>query len=77
MGARDAAGSRFTQRIIRKLMTTWFRLSAFPSIKDVRLPIMICQDGFITSHAVENIELLEDEEVKKFLLVNMNRKNSY
>ena len=27
------AGSRFTQRIIRKLMTTWFRLSAFPSIK--------------------------------------------
>ena len=29
--------------------------------KDVRLPIMICQDGFITSHAVENIELLEDD----------------
>ena len=27
------AGSRFTQRIIRKRMTTWFRLSAFPSIK--------------------------------------------
>ena len=35
--------------------------------KDVRLPIMICQDGFITSHAVENIELLEDEEVKNFV----------
>ena len=28
---------------------------------------MICQDGFITSHAVENIELLEDEEVKNFV----------
>lgn len=28
---------------------------------------MICQDGFITSHAVENIELLEDEPVKKFV----------
>ena len=27
------AGFRFTQRIIRKHMTTWFRLSAFPSIK--------------------------------------------
>ena len=26
-----------------------------------------CQDGFITSHAVENIELLEDEEVKGFV----------
>ena len=28
---------------------------------------MICQDGFITSHAVENIELLEDEPVKRFV----------
>ena len=28
---------------------------------------MICQDGFITSHAVENIMLLEDELVKDFV----------
>ena len=28
---------------------------------------MICQDGFITSHAVENIELMEDEKVKDFV----------
>ena len=28
---------------------------------------MICQDGFITSHAVMNIELLEDQEVKDFV----------
>lgn len=35
--------------------------------KDIRLPIMICQDGFITSHAVENIELLEDDIVKTFV----------
>lgn len=35
--------------------------------KDVRLPIVICQDGFITSHAVENIELLEDDIVKTFV----------
>lgn len=35
--------------------------------KDVQLPIMICQDGFITSHSIENIELEEDSEVKKFV----------
>jgi len=35
--------------------------------KDVRLPLMICQDGFITSHAIENIELVEDEKVKEFV----------
>jgi pyruvate ferredoxin oxidoreductase alpha subunit len=35
--------------------------------KDVLLPVMVCQDGFITSHAVENIELLEDDKVKAFV----------
>ena len=35
--------------------------------KDVMLPIMICQDGFITSHSIENIELEEDEKVKEFV----------
>ena len=33
--------------------------------KDVLLPLMVCQDGFITSHSIENIELEEDEKVKK------------
>ena len=33
----------------------------------VSLPIMICQDGFITSHAIENIELVETEKVKEFV----------
>ena len=35
--------------------------------KDVMLPLMICQDGFITSHSIENIELVEDEKVKEFV----------
>ena len=35
--------------------------------KDVRLPLMVCQDGFITSHSMENIELEEDEKVKEFV----------
>ncbi len=35
--------------------------------QNVQLPIMICQDGFITSHSIENIELEEDSEVKKFV----------
>ena len=35
--------------------------------KDVQLPVMVCQDGFITSHSIENIQLESDEEVKKFV----------
>jgi len=34
---------------------------------DVMLPMMICEDGFITSHAIENIEIEDDEAVKKFV----------
>ena len=34
---------------------------------DVMLPIMICQDGFITSHAVMNMQLLDDLTVKEFV----------
>jgi pyruvate ferredoxin oxidoreductase alpha subunit len=33
----------------------------------VRLPAMVCQDGFITSHEVTRVEVLEDNEVKKFV----------
>ena len=34
---------------------------------DVRLPVMVCMDGFITSHSLENIELLDDHTVKNFV----------
>ena len=34
---------------------------------NVLLPIAICQDGFITSHSIENIEILEDDEVTKLV----------
>jgi len=40
------------------------RIAEHPS---VRLPLMVCEDGFITSHAIENIEIEEDEAVKKFV----------
>jgi len=35
--------------------------------RDVMLPLMVCQDGFITSHSIENIELIEDDKVKAFV----------
>ena len=33
----------------------------------VLLPAMVCQDGFITSHGVENVKIFEDDKVRKFL----------
>lgn len=40
------------------------RIAEHPS---VRLPLMVCEDGFITSHAIENIEIEEDDKVKVFV----------
>ncbi|MGD1060021.1 MAG: pyruvate ferredoxin oxidoreductase, partial [Methanomassiliicoccales archaeon] len=34
---------------------------------DVRLPIMTCLDGFITTHSLERFQMLEDEVVRKFV----------
>jgi len=34
--------------------------------KDVLTPVFVCQDGFITSHGFEPVNLLDDETVKAF-----------
>jgi len=33
----------------------------------VKLPVMVCQDGFITSHNIERVEVYSDKEIKKFI----------
>lgn len=44
-------------------------IQAFKIAEDmrVRLPVMILYDGFIVSHAVDRVELLEDQTVKEFV----------
>ncbi len=34
---------------------------------DVLLPVAVCQDGFITSHAMERVEVYDDADVKAFV----------
>ena len=34
---------------------------------DVLLPVAVCQDGFITSHGVERVEIYDDADVKTFV----------
>ena len=67
MGARDAGWIQIYAENNQEAYDNMVQAFRISEHKDVRLPIMICQDGFITSHAVENIELLEDEEVKNFV----------
>lgn len=67
MGARDAGWIQIYAENNQEAYDNMVQAYRISEHKDVRLPIMICQDGFITSHAVENIELLEDGEVKGFV----------
>jgi pyruvate ferredoxin oxidoreductase alpha subunit len=41
-----------------------FRIAEHP---EVRLPAMVCLDGFIISHSISRVVYLEDEEVKNFV----------
>ena len=67
MGARDAGWIQIYAENNQEAYDNMVQAFRISEHKDVRLPIMICQDGFITSHAVENIELLDDETVKAFV----------
>lgn len=67
MGARDTGWIQIYAENNQEVYDNLLQAYRIAEHKDVRLPIMICQDGFITSHAVENIELMEDEPVREFV----------
>lgn len=67
MGARDAGWIQIYAENNQEAYDNMVQAFRISEHKEVRLPIMICQDGFITSHAVENMELLEDTDVKRFV----------
>lgn len=67
MGARDAGWIQIYAENNQEVYDNLCMAYRIAEHKDVMLPVMICQDGFITSHAVENIVLNEDEEVKSFV----------
>ena len=65
MGVRDAGWLMLFAETNQEAYDNY--LQAMRIAEAVSLPIMICQDGFITSHAIENIELVETEKVKEFV----------
>ncbi|MDE6385260.1 MAG: pyruvate ferredoxin oxidoreductase [Eubacterium sp.] len=67
MGARDSGWIQIYAENNQEVYDNLVMAYRIGEHKDVKLPVMICQDGFITSHAVENINLLEDKEVKDFV----------
>ena len=65
MGARDQGWIQIYSENTQEVYTN--NLIALRLAEKVRLPVMIMQDGFITSHCVEGVQVLEDKQVKSFI----------
>ena len=67
MGVRDAGWIMLFSENNQEAYDNLVMAHRIAEHKDVLLPLMVCQDGFITSHSIENIELIEDNKVKEFV----------
>src|SRR3972149_55546 len=67
MGARDSGWIQLYSERGQEAYDNLFQAVRIAENENVLLPVMICLDGFITSHAIENISLLHDAEVKQFM----------
>jgi pyruvate ferredoxin oxidoreductase alpha subunit len=67
MGARDAGWIQLYVENSQEAYDTTIQAVRIAEQTGVLLPVMVCLDGFILSHAVESLELLSDEAVKKFI----------
>ena len=67
MGVRDAGWVMLFSENNQEAYDNLLMAHRIAENPNVMLPLMVCQDGFITSHSIENIELIEDDKVKAFV----------
>lgn len=67
MGARDSGWIQLYAEDAQEAYDNAVQAVRIGEHEDVRLPVMVNMDGFIISHAVENMELLADEDVQEFV----------
>ena len=67
MGARDSGWIQIYAENNQEAYDNFIMAMPIGETSNIRLPVMTCMDGFITSHAVENIELLETDVVRNFV----------
>lgn len=67
MGARDAGWIQIYSESAQEAYDNTLQAVRIAENMQIRLPVMVCLDGFITSHAIDRVEVLSDETVKKFV----------
>ncbi|MGA2192574.1 MAG: pyruvate ferredoxin oxidoreductase [Nitrospirota bacterium] len=67
MGARDSGWVQIYAENAQEAYDNTVQAPRIGEHPEVRLPVMSCMDGFIISHSIENLELLDDAQVKDFV----------
>ncbi|NPV88995.1 pyruvate ferredoxin oxidoreductase [Coprothermobacteraceae bacterium] len=67
MGARDTGWIQLWAESAQEAYDNVIQAIRIGEDPRVRFPVLVNYDGFTTSHAVETVEVLEDEEVRKFI----------
>lgn len=67
MGARDSGWIQLWSENAQEAYDNTIQAFRIAEHMDVRLPVMVCYDGFIISHSIERIEYLDDDTVKNFV----------
>ncbi len=67
MGARDSGWIQLWSENAQEAYDNTIQAFRIGEAPEVRLPVMVCMDGFIISHSIERVEYLEDEDVKRFV----------
>jgi len=67
MGARDSGWIQLYSENCQEVYDNLIQAIRIAENEEVLLPTMVTLDGFIISHAMERVEILEDEEVRKFI----------
>ena len=67
MGARDSGWIQLWSENAQEAYDNTIQAFRIAEHMDIRLPVMVCMDGFIISHSIGRIEYLEDDPVKSFV----------
>jgi len=67
MGARDAGWIQLFSEDAQEAYDNTIQAIRIAEHPDVHLPVMVLLDGFIISHAIARLDLLEDDQVKEFV----------
>ncbi len=67
MGARDAGWIMFFNENAQEAYDMTVMAVRIAENEKIFLPVMINYDGFITSHSIDRVEILTDEDVREFI----------